>query len=297
MNYIIADSIERDQSASNLNEGRYVFNLGLKGIMRNGWVGWESKNENLTYIRVHQFQIQVLPDAISAITPPVTATSTTPHLIANPGASNAISQIPSNIMTMEIQEIACQGIYQPPNNRYHFQFTVTPNATQNPTYNTLVPINDKYILGDLVNNMTTLTLIFRNPFFPVRFNNDLITDAIPFAYNLGGTPVLGFSTNQSNLLDVGDMIYVFNFDCGNTVINNYVTRQEGLLVGAAPIPSSTSSFSLNPAVDITALGIAPPNPLVMIGQCRVVIVKNRMRIPLMFGGLTMREMPNIALTP
>ena len=296
MNYVIADSIDRDYTASDLTNGTFAFKLGVKGIMRSGYIGWESKSQKITYIRVHPFNIPV-PSALAYPTSlPQAATSTTPALAAN-GASKAVIPLLSHIITMEIRELSSQGIYQERGNRYHFQFTPESHTDAIAgDYISLTPINDKYILADPVDNMYSLTCVFRNPYVPVSFLTDTISNATAYVYNLGGTQVVAFATTQSNLLAAGDYIYIIGFNSVNVNINQYLTRNAGVIVGAAPIPASTNTFSLNPAVSAAPYGLADGAPI-PAGDFKIIIIKNRIRIPLMFGSITEREMPYIALTP
>ena len=201
-----------------------------------------------------------------------------------PWISNPLSQTPfGNAITIQIKEAGIQSISALDGIRYHFEYIVwypsyddgtNPGQTRASAAYTNSNI---YIFTEPLIDLQTISLIFRNPTFPIIFDPDIIDCKISMVFNTISymdkypytqyiTPIslienpnpppndilppisLTFHFINHNLL-TGDRIYIKNINIGNTIgipiLDTYLTNTAGLLVGDIPDAKGDSLKSKN----------------------------------------------------
>ena len=303
--YLILDSYEKLQE-SRVDQGEYKFNFMVQGVTRDQNIGVKDKLNTIIGIQVCDFCIPLLPfDDFD----PASLTTLTPGLsvlsLAANGAlptdgdatTNSQSQTPfCSRVTLFLREIGLQSYSDADNRRHHFEFdaTVARAAPQTGPRDRilLTPLDDceYYLFTDPIQDVHGLTICFFNPGNVIRFPPDCLYDT---AARSDAAQLLEFTYNDpTNLinLEVDDRIFIRGFVTGNSILDSYVTRPEGQLVGAGgftvipptgPGTGTTVIFRLNPDVSVAAF--FPANtPIVSAKQINVCIAKNRIRIPLRF---------------
>jgi hypothetical protein len=181
------------------------------------------------------------PQQIPQQAPPSLPTTNPPNEL--PWFNNPLTQTPfGGLMTIQVKEAGVQAysgghtsalhhfIYQI---QYQNQsLGITPNATN------VVPMfesSNLFIFTDPISEFTTITLVFRNPDYPIFFESDIISCKIEcdFTNAINGKYFLSLKYNNHNLL-TEDRIYIKNFNSGIYQLDNYINAQTGLLVGAPP---------------------------------------------------------------
>ncbi len=302
--YMVLDSFEKLQE-SPVEVGEFQFNFMVQGVTRNQNIGVKETLNTVIGIQCYEFCIPVLPiDNFD----PATAVTLAPNLAvlglaANgalpvPPALNPISDARSQIpfckrVTMYFKEIGLQSYSDTNNRRHHFEFRaeMADIAVRDRVRLSPIDFTSSYFLfTEPIQAIHGLTVAFYNPGEVLRFPPDILymSSAASDAGQL-----LEFSYHDpTNLINLapGDRIYVKGFATGNPVLDRWVTRPEGQLVGAGgfllvppagPSDGTTVTFRLNPDVSVAAF-YPPGVPIPSTEQIDIYIAKNRLRIPLRF---------------
>lgn len=213
-----------------------------------------------------------------------------------PWIHNPYTQVPfAGHLTIQIREAGLQSYSDRGGARHHFEFALSYPAGpdgRNPTMCYAVPQNgakwDTFIFTDCLKDMHGITLVFRNPDVPIRFEPDCLYDiefdsdgaAAPGPFLRAAAPAHG--------LAMGDRVFIEGFASGNPTLDNYVNRAAGQVVAgdpaAPPLPPGTplaaagfpDVFWLDPAIGIADLTPAPALPT----TATVCVAKRRVRIPI-----------------
>jgi hypothetical protein len=220
---------------------------------------------------------------------------TPPNTFIVPWINNPYTQIPfGNRLTIQIREAGLQSFSDRNGARHHFEFTVThiSLAGLNPTMLQAIPLSgslwDAFIFTDPLKDVHGVTLVFRNPDIPIRFEPDCLYEVTVASDGAAAPgPFLQFQA-PAHGLNAGDRIFVQGFASGVPVLDAFVNRAEGLVVSGdpalAPLPPGTplasaglpNVFWTDPAISIIDFAPAPVLPQIVT----VCIAKRRMRIPI-----------------
>jgi hypothetical protein len=227
-----------------------------------------------------------------------------PSTFLVPWVNNPYSQLPfCNRLTIQLREAGLQSFSDRNGARHHFEFVVSHLAAlgSNPTMLQATPLAgswDSFIFTDPLKDVHGLTLVFRNPDVPIRFLPDCFYEVRVVSDGAASPgPFLRFDI-PAHGLNAGDRVYVSGFKSGVGVLDTYVNRPEGHVIGGdpgapplgpgtalsgapAPIPDA---FWLDPAVSIIDFSPAPSLPQVVM----VCIAKRRMRIPIRLRRIVQR---------
>jgi hypothetical protein len=111
----------------------------------------------------------------------------------------------------------------------------------------------------MAKNIDTITIQFRTPFLNEIFDADSGIFTITY-----GNPTLFAIQNPTNfMLNTGDLVYVYNSDSGNTLINDEINRKAGQIITKL----SNTQFSI--AVDSSALSGSESGINVYFGSKRI----------------------------
>jgi hypothetical protein len=303
--YLLFDSFEKVET-SDPAKGTFKFNIMTQGVTRDQAIGSKNKIETIIWAQIDTFTIPLLA-ADAYITNDPATNSALPRLVANVGAPTSgslgvpLTQLPfSDKITIQLEEMGAQAYVGKRDTRHHYEMDATlrvPQGGGSADRITLEPGKhgwDTYVFTDPIKSCESLTFVFRNPDVTVAFPPDVLygTTAQTSAAQLLQFNFIGHGLNA------GDRIYIKGFTSGNSIIDNYVRRQAGLLVGTGGL--TADSFRLNPDVDVTVLGlganapILPPatppatdntTPIPPSTRIDVRIAKNRIRIPLRIRGV------------
>jgi hypothetical protein len=180
--------------------------------------------------------------------------------------TSPLTQIPfCNRITVQMFEMGLQSYSDRNGARHHFEMEALPRFVQ--TDSGLVdegtlelrPLHDwdTYVFTDPIKSVDGLTMIFRNPDFPVSFPPSCLFGVQAQVAATG--QFLQFNAPNHGLMP-GDRIFINNFTSGNLVIDNYVNRKQGQIVGVGGL--TADSFRLNPDVGTAPLGLALGAPIV-----------------------------------
>ena len=275
--YINLDSALKNGSSNPAN-GLFSFNFMIQGVSdyTNQVIGVSDKLETVTEIQFGSFYIPTPLDN-SYVTNATGTNLGLPTLTPNGGAPPAgtLSQIPyGGRVVVEIRELGRQFISDDLNVRHHIEFTST---VQSNGTTLLTPIDnfDTYVFTDPVSSIHGMSLIFRNPFIAISFQQDVFTTPTLSAI-VGAGQLLTFVYNGHGLAQ-NNMIFVRNFATGNAVIDNYINTTKGLIVGTGGL--TANQFRLNPDVDVSPLGLGVGDTI-SAGGFSIIIAARRIRIPL-----------------
>ena len=223
--------------------------------------------------------------------------SATPSVLI-PWIGNPYSQVPfADSFTIQIREAGLQSYSDKNGARHHFEYTLSSlcNDGRNPNMLIAQPLNgtqwDTYTFTEPLKDVHGMTLIFRNPDIPIRFQPDCFYDVL-IESDASAAPGPFLRINVPNHgLNMGDRIYITGFNSGNLILDSYVNRLDGQVAAGNP-----SVAPLNPGVPITgnfiwtdpAIGIANfiAIPIPVLPQTVTVFVaKRRMRIPMRIRGI------------
>lgn len=98
---------------------------------------------------------------------------------------------------------------------------------------------DTFIFTDPLKDVHGLTLVFRNPDTPIRFLPDCLYD-VEVGSDGSATPGPFLRVHAPDHgLNMGDRIFISGFKSGNSKLDAYVNRPEGLVAaGTRPPPRS-----------------------------------------------------------
>lgn len=275
--YLVLDSFERDAAGSSLETGTFRFGLGRQ--THNQTIGCPDL-QNVFQLQVFPFDIPVLEENPYTLNDPQTDLGL-PPLAANPGPpaagslSGGLTQLPYGRITMYFTGLSGQSISDANGRRHHFEFDAALLPPKNDRIR-LTPVMDCLTFTTPVSEIDSFTVQFYNPFQPVAFPADRLAVTLT---SVTSPPSLDLAPNgQAHNLVVGDRIHVSGAATADEVINRYLNRPGGLLVGDG---TTATHVRLNPDVDATALGAAP---FASSTQVVVEVPKNRIRILLRVRG-------------
>lgn len=272
------DSAARNEAVSDPARGLYSFVL-TSGSSATQAVGLASPLRDVVRLELAAFAMPLPPAQAYPVS--AAATEALPLLTPNPGTPGsatlgALSQLPLGRISLEIAELAAQASRDLDGRRPAFEFTC---AVQGDRLQ-LTPLRSSFVLNHPLASLENLTLRFGNPTGTVSFPPDLLS-ALQ-ATSATAPPNLDLQLpagHQAHNLVADDRVSISRANTGNAVIDRYLMREEGLLVGAG---TTATYIRLNPDVDTTVLGIPPFGGATM----RAVVQKNRFRIPLRVTCLT-----------
>lgn len=234
-----------------------------------------------------------------------------------PWINNPFSQITfANRFTVQLSEAGYYSYYNFNGTRYNFEFDATYRGDYYFNNNFLFanPISscdkwDNFVFNDPIRNLTSLSLIFRNPDNPIQFEPDVfynITITIYFDIMSGFNYIIFNTSNvTSHKLNTGDRFYIKNFipKLPNGSINNnfpkylteYINKSEGH-VASGRIPSeSLTLYYGDPITTLDEIGTDPSirinNPVdinissSLPSRCDLYVAKRRLRIPMRFKSI------------
>lgn len=303
--YMILDSFEKVET-SKPNLGELQFNFMIQGVTANQNIGVKDKLDTIIGIQVCAFDIPLLPfdtfnpALITALSPGLAVLSLAangPLPATGDALSNPQSQTPfGDRVIMFLKEIGLQSFSDADNRRHHFEFCAkvigAPNPPAYPDGDRILlsPLKDceYFLFTDPIQDIDGLTLCFYNPKNPIQFPPDCLFDTVATS---DAAQLLTFTyTDPTGLLNlaVGDRIFIRGFVTGNALLDNYIGRPAGQIVGlggftiTAPGPAGvTVTFRLNPDVSVAAYYAA--NTTIASQKSIVIcIAKNRIRVPMRF---------------
>jgi hypothetical protein len=301
--HMVLDSFERVES-SPIAHGEFRFNFMVQGVTKDQAIGVRDTLDTVTRIQVGDFTVPILPpdnfdpSLIQLLTPGLPS-----GFLAANGAlpatgnevTNQLSQLPFSEVVLFLSEIGSQSFSDADGRRHHFSFAAAvegaPGGAATGDRLRLTPRAPVFEFTEPIQDILGLTLRFYNPGNELRFPPDVLFGATAAA---NGAGLLTFTfTDPTNLVNVavGDRIFVRGFASSDPVLNAYVGRAEGHVVGAggfaltAPTSSTSGTgltFRLNPDIDVTTLTPALPvaTAIASASQIDVRVAKNRIRIPL-----------------
>jgi hypothetical protein len=237
--------------------------------------------------------------------PPSILASSPSSTFVIPWINNPYTQVPfGNQITVQMKEAGLQSYSDRGGARHHFQFNVTYISAAtglNPTMLQAVPLTgnvwDIFTFTDPIKDFHGLTLVFRNPDIPIRFEPDCYYDVQVISDGAGSPgPFLRFNVPNHGL-NAGDRVFILGFKSGISILDSYVNRAEGHaingdpLAGAGPLapsvplaPAYADFFWTDPAISIIDFAPAPLLPQVVT----VCVAKRRLRIPMRLRGVVGR---------
>ncbi len=339
--YVILDSTVKLRTSDTRNgEFEWIFNS--QGVTTNESIGVHDVISNITSIQIGTFYIPIIEDSVywdssvenfgsvmlykNNTTPVPQAPPTMIRQDGNygqytysilfdtetyrfPWPNNPYSQIPfANRVSIQIKEAGLQSYSDCNNNRFNFEFLAMHNnrINGNPNFIQVKPINgakwDEYVFNKPIDNLKSITLIFRNPDYPISFEPDVFYDVeINLGFGWSEKYFIIINTPFDHKLCAGDRIYIKDFiplladGSQNTnfppYLLKYILRNNGHAVNipdpgspfipldpARPLTASPYSFGLDPAVRI----LEPLDPNIAVSfpsKVNVQIAKRRIRIP------------------
>jgi len=160
-----------------------------------------------------------------------------------PWLNNPLTQTPfDGVITIQVKEAGGQAYNGGHTSEiHHFIYQIQYNNSTtgtSPNAAKAVPMFDKsnlYIFTEPILHFHSISLVFRNPDFPINFEPDIINCKIEvdFTNAIGNNYYLSLKCENHNLL-TGDRIYIKNFNSGISNLDYYINSQSGLLVGFEP---------------------------------------------------------------
>lgn len=231
------DSRYRD--VSDMNTDRYVFSFNNTYARRPGTINNIGNIRDIIEITCDQI---ILP--------------------FNNTTSNYYGQITMQISQFKNAYISAEG----PEFHFIFNTTILPNNTVR-----LTPVNNTCKLRDPMTVIETLTLIFKSPLTPVKFDSDRLNCSILYL-----NPAT-FTATSPHFLETGDIVYLSDFTTLDPIGDNNIIQQTNSVEGHIINKINSTQFSI-PLLDFSV--ITAPNltltPLVYFGS-------KRGFIPLKFG--------------
>lgn len=325
--YMVLDSFHKVQSSA-IDRGEYKWNFMVQGVTGDEVIGVHDKLDNIIEIQMGDFILPILPEVPYVLRPAPVAPTGTNQLVLIQNNNNAVapnnprllpaqypaaapsqavwinnpySQLPCGArLTVQFAEAGLQSFSDANGARHHYEFLAVYGGTIGGNPNTLVasPLSgrrwDAYIFTEPLQDVAGMTLIFRTPDIPIRFQQDVLYDvSVSSDGAVFPGPYLVF-TFANHGLAVGDRIHISGFRSGVAVLDSYVNRTEGHVASANPalaplLPSTPiptpDTFWLDPSpslVDFTApVPILPQ--IVSVG-----IAKRRLRIPIRLRRIVQR---------
>lgn len=212
--HLFFDTFNRDRS--DVNKDRYVFHFENSYSKREGTVNALGQIRDIIELEIYPFEL------------PFTST-----------VNNYYNKI-----TMLVGEFK-QGFIGQEEFHFIFNTTILSNNTVR-----LTPVNSTFKLRDPITKLDNLTLIFKAPFTPVQFHDDIINCSITYA-----NPARFTSTVDHNL-ESGDIVYFTNFATANLSGDNEIIQNVNRVEGFTINKISNVEFSVV-ILDFTTLTPIP----------------------------------------
>lgn len=232
------DSRYRDRSDKNMD--RYVFHFNNSYSRREGTVNSLGNIRDIIEMEVYPFELPF--------------TSLTNNYYGK--------------LTMLVGEFK-QGFISTEGPEFHFIFntTILPNNMVR-----LTPINPIYKLRDPITALDTLTLQFKAPLIPVKFDDDMVTVTITYS-----NPAVFTTVNFiSHFLETGDIVYFTTFTSDDPIADIDIISLTNRVEGHTINKLSSSEFSC-PLLDFTT--VTPKANLTLV----VFLGSKRAFIPIRIG--------------
>jgi hypothetical protein len=311
--YVVLDTFAKKRE-SRVDRGEFSWNFMVQGVTGSEVLGVKDVVDTVIAIQVSSFILPVLPQVPYGLAdPPPTSPSGTNRLVLLRNNASLLGGPPMSAdplatwvhapytqlasggrFTVQIREAGLQSFSDLGGARHHFEFAVIATPGGTPTSLTATPIQgflwDTFTFTDPLRDVHGITLVFRNPDVPVRFEPDCFYD-VPAAGDgaVAPGPFLRFGAPGHGLA-AGDRVFVTGYQSGIAPLDAYVNRPAGHVVGGnpadpplgpglllanAPFPGPYPDvFWLDPAVSLVDF-VPPPAPQVVT----VCVAKRRMRIP------------------
>lgn len=328
--YLVLDSW-RKEPASDLGRGEFRFALMVGGSTGDRVLGVRDPVSTVIEVQLGPFPLPPLPEVpyvLRAAPPAPTGRDTlafyhnntnggagAPRLAAaqypaiGPAAAppyapwpfNPYSQLAdSGRFTVQLREAGLQGFCGPDGARHQFEFFHVAAAGLGalpPGVLLARPAKggwDTFTFTDPLRDLHELTLVFRGPDVPLRFDPDVLYDAQVFLdASAAPGPFVGVRAAGHGLL-AGDRVFLRGARTGLAGLDAYLGRAEGHVAAgdpAAPLAPGTpialadpDIFYLDPAVS----GADFTSPLSLPAACEVFVAKRRLRIPMRCRGVVDR---------
>jgi hypothetical protein len=312
--YVTLDTFLKAQD-SRITSGEYKWTFMVQGVTSNDTIGI-GEIGHVIEIQIGSFSMPILPEIDYVLQSPtgpgqlelirnntsVGAPTLPPvdgirgqyaesHVLPGsntvfPWIDNPYTQTPygNNEFTIQIREAGRQAYNDSLGQLHHFDFNMTPTttgilATPKPGLNW-----DTYVFTKPIHSLDGITLVFRNPDSTVNFEPDCLYN-IPVSFDVSGN--LQFNAATHNL-NAGDRITVVGLSTGFPVLDNYVNRETGHVIGGNPVAPLNPGekitgdiFWSDPAIGVNGLTIDTSRTF----NVTVFIAKRRMRIPIRIRGL------------
>lgn len=292
--YMVLDSFHKSRAGSRPEEGVFKFNFMIQGVTGDQVIGVVDRLDTVIGIETGAFCVpRLLPDEfdpgrIVAEDPALEALGLEedPAVPApDPAAplGDPRTQLPfCGRITMFLREIGLQSYSDSNSRRHHFEFAAEA-AGDRLKLTPPTPCARYFLFTNPIQDVHGLTVCFFNPDQPVKFPPDVLYGAA--AENSPGGKLIFEYADPTGLLFLaaGDRVFVRGFRSENVLLDRWVGRPEGHLVGTVtPGPGNRVSFPLSPGpTALNALGI-PPGAIRSQGEIAIYVAKNRIRIPLRF---------------
>jgi hypothetical protein len=337
--YMILDSYQKLED-SHPERGEYKFHFNPRGATKDQAIGIRDDITRIIEITIGKFTIPLTPLDIFDPTPVVAAHPELSilDLVSNTTtASNDISNVNSRHqqyayqrITMYIRDISAQSFIDNEDTHHHFEFEPTAIGHSSSGIHgnklLLTPIDYNYVFTDPINHVHGMSINFFSPDYALKMPPDVIYNVSLFAIDGVNAPVAAVRIIQFRFTDptghlqllVGDRIFFKGFESyynvvsgstttrttQNHVLNRYINRPEGHIIGEDAVGSTISSgvvtptnnaytLYLNPIIKTAGLtgtdgSTTPENGEEILSKTRVsmYIAKNRIRIPIRFRTLT-----------
>lgn len=322
--YVAFDSFRKNPDQSDPSKGRFQWNVMIQGTSHDSYTGVTGELGNVISVQVAPFIFPNVPEVpyvlnaaaggsnqLSLVQNNTSATGVAPSLIPNasgvgqypasalqpsatatwPWPANPYSQLTcGNRFTMQIVEPNMQAFSDGPGSRHHAEFLLE-NTTPFVSPNTFVasPIHgnhsETYNFTDPVIDFPSVTLVFRNPDEPIRFDPDVLYGAQSGVTAVGPASYISLTSPGHNLLS-GDRIVIREFNSANAKLNAYMNRPEGHVAAGDPnsaplapgVPIVGNTFWTDPLVGIEQL-VPVPTVNSVVNVC---VMKRRLRVTLRF---------------
>jgi hypothetical protein len=232
------DSRYRDRSDKNTD--RYVFHFNNSYSRREGTVNSLGNIRDIIEMEIYPFEL------------PFTSLTNNYY----------------NKLTMLVGEFK-QGFISTEGPEFHFIFNtaILPNNMVR-----LTPINPVYKLRDPITALDTLTLQFKAPLIPVKFDDDMVNVTITYA-----NPAVFTTVNfVSHFLETGDIVYITSFTSDDPIADLDIIALTNRVEGHTINKLSSSEFSC-PLLDFST--VTPKANLTLI----VFLGSKRAFIPIRIG--------------
>jgi hypothetical protein len=214
-----------------------------------------------------------------------------PDTFVIPWINNPYTQLPfHNRISVQIKEAGLQSYSDRNGARHHFDFIASyrPQLNTNPNIISVRPLSgylwDTFVFTEPLQNIQTMTLVFRNPDNPIQFLPDCLYYAKAVSDNAGAPgPFIRFEYS-SHGLSMGDRIFITGFKSGQINLDSYINRSDGHVASGDPTQLPLQPGVLIPTLDYfwtdPAIGIVDLSPQPLLPQIvDICIAKRRIRIP------------------